>query len=246
MRPVPSSKAKAEQDLTGLIVMPGFIDGHVHVESSHMLPHHYAEVVVPQGTTTIFWDPHELANVLGLDGIRYAVASTRNLPLALHRAGFVLRAGGAGAGDFRRRFQGRRNPRIDVVAGCRGTCRSHGYARGAGDAAAHDGHSRSRAIASGKIIEGHARGLTRPGSDGLSFRRHFRRSRNRLGRGCAGEVARRLHRRDPRLARLCASGSGAGAQDAAGDSDEPHGLHRRRVPGLPRRAMAASTMCFAG
>ena len=75
------TRRKATHDLAGLIVTPGFIDGHVHVESSHMLPHHYAEVVVPQGTTTIFWDPHELANVLGLDGIRYAVESTRNLPL---------------------------------------------------------------------------------------------------------------------------------------------------------------------
>ena len=65
----------------GAALLPGFIDAHVHVESSHMLPHRYAEVVVPQGTTTIFWDPHELANVLGLDGIRYAVEASRKLPL---------------------------------------------------------------------------------------------------------------------------------------------------------------------
>ena len=65
------------------------------------------QVVVPQGTTTIFWDPHELANVLGLDGIRYAVEVDAQPAAALHRAGVVLRAGGAGAGNFRRRFQGR-------------------------------------------------------------------------------------------------------------------------------------------
>src|SRR5206468_7065608 len=73
--------ARSVDDVSGLIVAPGLIDGHVHFESSHMLPHHYAAVVVPQGTTTIFCDPHELANVLGIEGVRYAVAATRGLPL---------------------------------------------------------------------------------------------------------------------------------------------------------------------
>ena len=68
-------------DLTGRFLAPGFIDAHVHFESSHMLPHHYAATVVPQGTTTIFYDPHELANVLGVAGVRYAIEASRNLPL---------------------------------------------------------------------------------------------------------------------------------------------------------------------
>ena len=68
-------------DVGGRVIAPGFIDGHVHFESSHMLPHHYAAVVVPQGTTTIFCDPHELANVLGIAGARYAVEASRGLPL---------------------------------------------------------------------------------------------------------------------------------------------------------------------
>src|SRR5262245_55189199 len=75
------SVALETHSLRGLILAPGFIDAHVHFESSHMLPHHYASVVVPQGTTTIFCDPHELANVLGIEGMRYAVAATRGLPL---------------------------------------------------------------------------------------------------------------------------------------------------------------------
>ncbi|MFE8730549.1 adenine deaminase, partial [Aeromonas hydrophila] len=54
---------------------------HVHVESSHLTPERYADVVVSQGTTTIFWDPHELANVLELAGVRYAIDASRNLPL---------------------------------------------------------------------------------------------------------------------------------------------------------------------
>ena len=65
----------------GKFLAPGLIDTHVHFESSHMLPHHFASVVVPQGTTTIFYDPHELANVLGVAGVRYAIDASRNLPL---------------------------------------------------------------------------------------------------------------------------------------------------------------------
>jgi adenine deaminase len=68
-------------DATGKFLVPGLIDAHVHFESAHMLPHHYAETVVPQGTTTIFYDPHELANVLGVEGVRYAIEASRNLPL---------------------------------------------------------------------------------------------------------------------------------------------------------------------
>src|SRR3954466_4032340 len=74
-------QARETHDLSGLVIAPGFIDGHVHFESSHMLPHHYASVVVAQGTTTIFCDPHELATVLGVRGIRYAVEASRGLPL---------------------------------------------------------------------------------------------------------------------------------------------------------------------
>src|SRR5580658_5469029 len=66
---------------SGKWICPGFIDTHVHFESSHMLPAHYAERVVAQGTTTIFYDPHELANVMGLAGVRYAIAASRGLPL---------------------------------------------------------------------------------------------------------------------------------------------------------------------
>jgi adenine deaminase len=75
------SDAGIVSDLDGRYLAPGFIDAHVHFESSHMLPHHYAATVVPQGTTTIFYDPHELANVLGVDGVRYAIEASRNLPL---------------------------------------------------------------------------------------------------------------------------------------------------------------------
>ena len=75
------SDAALVEDLSGGYVAPGFIDIHVHFESSHLTPENYAAVVVPQGTTTIFYDPHELANALGLDGVRYAIEASRDLPL---------------------------------------------------------------------------------------------------------------------------------------------------------------------
>lgn len=74
-------QAHETHDLAGAYLSPGLIDSHVHVESSHLTPERYADVVVAQGTTTIFWDPHELANVLGLAGVRYAIDASRNLPL---------------------------------------------------------------------------------------------------------------------------------------------------------------------
>ena len=75
------SDAARTHDLTGLFLAPGFIDGHVHFESSHMGPADYAAVVVAQGTTTSVWDPHELANVAGLPAVRWAVAASQGLPL---------------------------------------------------------------------------------------------------------------------------------------------------------------------
>lgn len=68
-------------DAQGRLVAPGLIDGHMHIESSMITPRRYAETVVPQGTTTACWDPHELGNVGGLDGVRWAIAASRDLPL---------------------------------------------------------------------------------------------------------------------------------------------------------------------
>ncbi|MDD3919611.1 MAG: adenine deaminase [Eubacteriales bacterium] len=70
-----------EIDLEGAYVCPGFIDSHVHIESSMSHPAGYARAVLPHGTTTIIADPHEIANVLGSAGIRYLLQETENLPL---------------------------------------------------------------------------------------------------------------------------------------------------------------------
>jgi adenine deaminase len=68
-------------DASGCFLAPGLIDTHLHIESSMVTPRRYAETVLPQGTTTICWDPHEVGNVLGLAGVRWAIAASRDLPL---------------------------------------------------------------------------------------------------------------------------------------------------------------------
>lgn len=70
-------------DLKGAIVAPGLIDAHMHIESSMITPRVYAQTVVPQGTTTICWDPHEIGNVSGLAGVRWAIEATKGLPLRI-------------------------------------------------------------------------------------------------------------------------------------------------------------------
>ena len=65
----PGYQAREEKDLGGRYVAPGFIDAHVHIESSMVTPPQFARAVVPRGTTSVVSDPHEIANVCGLDGI---------------------------------------------------------------------------------------------------------------------------------------------------------------------------------
>ena len=72
-------KAKKVIDLKGAYLAPSLIDGHFHVESSMLTAPEFARAVVPHGTGTVVIDPHEYANVLGLDGIRYVLESTKNL-----------------------------------------------------------------------------------------------------------------------------------------------------------------------
>jgi len=68
-------------DLGGKFLVPGFIDGHVHIESSMLSVGEFARAVVPQGTTTVVVDPHEIANVCGLNGISYMLKTSNDIPL---------------------------------------------------------------------------------------------------------------------------------------------------------------------
>jgi adenine deaminase len=70
-------------DLAGKYVCPGFIDAHVHIESAMVPPYEFARAVVPHGTTSVVIDPHEIANVLGVDGIRYMLEASKYTPFSV-------------------------------------------------------------------------------------------------------------------------------------------------------------------
>ena len=76
-----SYHGKTEVDCTGKIVLPGFLDAHIHLESSLVSPTEFVKAVLPHGTTTVVTDPHEIANVMGTDGIEYMLQATENLPV---------------------------------------------------------------------------------------------------------------------------------------------------------------------
>ncbi len=73
-----------ELDIKGAYVSPSFIDGHVHIESSMLMPAEFAKMVVPSGTTTVVADPHEISNVMGLQGISFMREASKNLPLDVY------------------------------------------------------------------------------------------------------------------------------------------------------------------
>ncbi|MGZ5544039.1 MAG: amidohydrolase family protein, partial [Limisphaerales bacterium] len=74
-------KARKTINLRGAYLAPSLIDGHFHIESAQLTAAEFARAVVPHGTGALVIDPHEYANVLGLDGIRYVLESTKNLPI---------------------------------------------------------------------------------------------------------------------------------------------------------------------
>lgn len=145
--------------LDGAYLSPGLIDTHVHVESSHLPPERYAEIVVAQGTTTIFWDPHELANVLGVDGVRYAIDASRNLPLRVICAapssvpstpGLEMSGADFGGDEMATMLS------WPEVAGVAEVMDMHGVLNGSQRML----DILNAGLNSGKLIEGHARGLT--------------------------------------------------------------------------------------
>jgi adenine deaminase len=153
-------------DATGQFITPGLIDTHLHIESSMVTPRRYAETVVPQGTTTICWDPHEVGNVLGLAGVRWAIEAARGLPLrilvlapscvpsapGLERAGAVFEAP-----EMAEMLRWPEVAGVAEVMDMRGVLEGRAHMRGIVGAG----------IASGKLVCGHARGLA--GADLQAF-----------------------------------------------------------------------------
>ncbi|NDV99945.1 adenine deaminase [Salipiger sp. PrR002] len=157
--PDPSRDATQRISAHGQTIVPGFIDSHMHVESSMITPADYAAAVVPRGVTTALWDPHELANVVGEAGLDYACAAAKGLPLRLlplvptcvpSAPGFE-----ASGGDF--------TP--DTVARWLDRSDTHGAAELMTMQPLLEGDPRVSGIVqaglqSGKRVCGHARGLT--------------------------------------------------------------------------------------
>jgi adenine deaminase len=150
--------AASTLDVGGRFVAPGLIDTHLHIESSMVTPRRYAETVVPQGTTTICWDPHEVGNVLGLEGVRWAVEEARDLPLrilvlapscvpsapGLERAGAVFEAP-----EMREMLGWPEVAGVAEVMDMRGVLERSAHMRGIV----------GEGLSSGKLVCGHARGL---------------------------------------------------------------------------------------
>jgi len=77
-------RAERTIDLKGQFLAPGLVDSHVHIESSLLTPPEYARIVAPRGTTAVVADPHEIANVLGYEGMRYMLAASEDLPIDVY------------------------------------------------------------------------------------------------------------------------------------------------------------------
>jgi adenine deaminase len=146
-------------DAAGKFLAPGLIDTHMHIESSMVTPRRYAETVVPQGTTTVCWDPHEVGNVMGLDGVRWAIEAAADLPLrvlvlapsCVPSAPGLERAGAAFEGAEMATMLGWPDVAgVAEVMDMRGVLERTPHMRGIV----------GEGLASGKLVCGHGRGLS--------------------------------------------------------------------------------------
>ena len=78
------SEADVVYDVSGKYICPGFMDGHIHIESTMMTPYEFARTVIPHGTTAVVADPHEIANVSGMSGIAYMLEGSENIPMTVY------------------------------------------------------------------------------------------------------------------------------------------------------------------
>jgi len=77
-------EAEHEEDAQGRYVIPGLIDGHIHIESSMLTPSEFSRILLPHGITTVITDPHEIANVSGVNGIQYMLDNAENAAMDIH------------------------------------------------------------------------------------------------------------------------------------------------------------------
>ncbi len=157
-------RARNEYDAKGKYLVPGFIDAHCHIESSHLSPAEFSNTVIPYGTTTVIADPHEICNVCGLDGLDYMLKASEDIPLSVffmfpscvpatpfEHSGAILEAG-----DMERYID---NPRILGL----GEMMNYPGVANADDSVME---KLNAAYRRGKNIDGHAPSITGQGLDG--------------------------------------------------------------------------------
>ncbi len=149
---------EAEVELAGKVVCPGFIDGHIHLESSMVSPEELEQVILPHGTTAVVTDPHEIANVAGTDGIDYMMEATEGLkldvffmlPSCVPATGLDESGAELGAKELERYYGNER------VLGLAELMNAYGTVQGDGEIL----QKVCDAQAAGKLVDGHAPGLS--------------------------------------------------------------------------------------
>lgn len=165
--PAARNDAARQIDCSGHYLTPGLIDVHMHIESSMVTPRRYAETVVPQGTTTVVWDPHEVGNVAGLEGVEWAIDAARGLdlrvlvlaPSCVPSAPGIERAGAAfNLAEMEHMLAWPGIVGVAEVMDMRGVLTRSDKMAGIVNAG----------LASGKLVCGHARGLMGPDVQGFA------------------------------------------------------------------------------
>ena len=225
-------------DCTGRFVAPGLIDLHVHFESSMLTPGAYAEAVCPRGTTTVFADPHELANVAGVKGVRYAVEASRGLPVRFivqapscvpPQPGLELSGADLFGPDVERMLRWPEVGGLAEVMDMLGVLSSDDR-MGAVVAAG---------LASGKLVSGHAAGLTGPALQGYLAAGITSDHEIFTEPDCLEKLRAGHDRRAARRARRHPAEHRRGGEPAPDPADAPRGRDRRPVRAHPARGRRA-------
>jgi adenine deaminase len=152
-------RGREELDCRGLVLIPGLIDGHMHLESTKLMVDQFARAVLPWGTTTAILDPHEIANVFGLNGVRALLAAADRVPLGL----FVMVSSCVPASPFE--SGGATVSAEDIAAFLREEPRALGVAEMMNVPAVVAGQDEALAkieAAGDRHVDGHAPGLSGP------------------------------------------------------------------------------------
>ena len=226
-----TTRARETLDATGRYVVPGFVDAHMHLESSKLLVDEFARLVLPFGTTAVVADPHEIANVLGTDGVHWLLDVCARIPLDV----WFMASSCVPASSFE-------SPRRALTAGDLDALlrrrRVIGLAEMMNFPGVIAGDPRELAkLALAQHVDGHAPGVLGRDAQRVRRRRHPLRPRGVHGRGGPRAAARRDVAADPRgLGGAEPARAAAAARRVRAEPDRV--LHRRPRAGAHRRRRA--------